>query len=260
MTPGRYGFCQQVLSARELLPRGVTAIAVVGSVARGWDTPASDLDLIVVSDSPFTHPGTRAQDVPLTPRTLPTMAFSHEGHRWEVKYWLDDQIDQVLAKVTWTAFGNELKAGDRLAELERILLERLLTCIPVTGEEWIKRRRDEIESSAFRSSMLVEALAKADNRIRAALGQLDAGDSQSAVVTARDAFGWAVMALMLDQGEYGSLGKWRVRQYRAVATSLLPFDEYWSYETMRNYDPADPGSWVRGIADLCKRVSMEVEI
>jgi hypothetical protein len=256
-----FSHCQGVLVERGLLPDDALSVFVVGSMARGWATEASDVDLVVVTRDRF-EGGDKAYslDVPLRPGSLPTIAFDHDGRRWEIRYWLDDQVDQLFDKVSWDTFDADHKVGDRLVEAEQLFLERLVSCVPVIGDDWVLRRREQLGESAFRSLLVMQGLTKVDAKTRTALGQLAAGDIESAVLSARDAFGWAMDALLDGHGEHGALVKWRARRFRAAEPTLLSFDEYWALETMRDYDPADPGEWIRRVVVLCKRVSMEVEI
>lgn len=260
MTGRDFSSIARVLADEGFLPEDLVAVALMGSVARGWSTSASDLDVLVISDTQLTHPEVRNMHASVDPPILQAAAFPYDGVRYEVKYWLDDQVDQALAKASWPAYENEPTARDRLDEHEQFFMARLLTCVPITGDGWIKRRQAEIAASAFRAIQLTEALTNVDKLTHAAAGQLGTGDLHSATVTAREAFDWAVNALLISEGEYEVLAKWRVRRFREAKPELLSFDEYWAYETMRNYDPADPADWVRRVAALCQRVSMGVEI
>jgi hypothetical protein len=256
-----FSHCQGVLADRGLLPDDALSVIVVGSMARGWASAASDIDLVVVTKHQY-EAGDKAftLTLPLRPDSVPTVAFDHDNRRWELRYWLDDQVDQLFDKVSWDALETDTKVGDRLVESEQIFLERLVTCVPVIGEDWVLRRREQLGESAFRSLLVMQSLTKVDAKTRTALGQLAAGDVESAVLSARDAFGWAMDALLDGHGEHGALVKWRARRFRAARPELLTFDEYWALETMRDYDPDNPGEWIRRVVALCKRVSMEVEI
>jgi predicted nucleotidyltransferase len=256
-----FSYCEGVLADRGLLPDDTPSVYVVGSMARGWATLASDIDLVVVTTEPFEGGGEMFMvDVPLRPGAVPTVAFNHGDRRWEIRYWLDDQVDQLFEKVSWAAFDADRKVGDRLVETEQLFLERLVSCAPVIGQDWVRRRRDQLAESAFRSLLVMQGLNKTDARTRTALAQLAAGDVESAVLSARDAFGWAMDSLLDGHGEHGALVKWRARRFRAAAPKLLTFDEYWALETMRDYDPGNPGEWIRRVVAVCKQVSMEVEI
>lgn len=251
--------CLAVLDEMGLRPYTERAVFVVGSTARGWNHASSDLDLVVVSTRPVSPPPELVLPVPLVPDTLPVTAFRHEGRRWELKFWLDGQIDQLLDKVSWKAYDSDRKVGDRLVMDEELFLERLITCIPLAGEDWVLRRRRELEESAFGAFVIGEALTRCDTKAETAMGQLAAGDPASAVLSIRDAFGHLVDGLLASSGEFGKLVKWRVRRFHEAKQNLLSFDEYWAIETMRGFDPADPGAWVREVFALCKKLSGEVE-
>lgn len=253
--------CVPTLAERGLLPEDVRSVIVGGSMATGWAAPTSDIDLVVVTGERFDADSrVHLTEAPLTPDTLPTTAFQLGERRWEIRYWTDDQIDQLLDKVCWERFGTDRRTGEKLVELEEVFLERLHTSLPLHGEGWLERRRQQVQSSAFRAILLFRALGNADDRVDTAVAQLAAGDPDTAVLAVRDAFGWAMDALLMASGSYGALVKWRARRFKEARPRLLTFDEYWAIETMRDYSPDRAGDWITAVARLCKRVSMEVEI
>jgi hypothetical protein len=260
MNENRFAHCLPVLRELGLLPGTEPAAFVAGSTVRGWDHGASDLDLVVVCAERFRDDRLVRVTVPLSPGEVDAIGFTHEGRRWEVKYWLDDQVDQVLAKVSRESFENHRTAGARLVPDEEILLGRMATCHPLSGADWVERRRRQIEESAFQVYVLTDLLTETDTKAETAMGQLASGDLPSAVLSARAAFGYAVDALLAGHGEYPSPPKWRARRFQEAKPELLSFEEYWEIETMRSYDPADPGKWVEQVVTLCKDIAMEVEI
>jgi predicted nucleotidyltransferase len=236
------------------------AVFVVGSMARGWSHDASDLDLVVVSDKPMVDERLLAINVPLIPDTIPVMGLQRAGRRWEIKFWSDSQVDQMLEKVSWETFEGDRKVGNRLTEVEQLFLERLGTCVPITGDDWVQRRREEVEDSAFRALVVLNDLALADTHAEAAMGLLTAGEAEGAVLAAREAFGHVVDALLTSEGEYGAMVKWRARRLRSAQPRLLSFDDYWSIETMRTYDPNNPAAWVEKVFRLCKDLASQIEV
>jgi hypothetical protein len=260
MTDDRFAHCLPALRELGLLPGTELAAFVVGSTVRGWDHGASDLDLVVVCAERFRDERLVRVTVPLSPGEVDAIGFMREGRRWEVKYWLDDQVDQVLDKVSRDSFEHDRTAGARLVPTEEILLGRMATCHPLSGPDWVRRRLRQIEESAFQAYMLTDILTEADTKAETAMGQLASGDLPSAVLSARDAFGYAIDALLVGHGEYPSPPKWRARRFQEAKPELLTFEEYWEIETMRGYDPADPAKWVEQVVDLCKDIAMEVEI
>ena len=249
-----------VLRELGLLPPTELSTFVVGSTARGWAHTTSDVDLVVVSTNQFVDDRLMALPVPLDPGAVPVAPFNHDGRRWEVKYWLDDQVDQMFDKITWATFETDRQVGSRLSPVERLFFSRLLYCIPMSGREWIDRRRQQVADSAFRSILISQALATADKAIEAAVGQLAANNVEDAVLLARTAFESAMEALVFDRGDYEAGPKWRARRFRAAAPALVTFEQYWSVQSMRTYDPAAPDKWVDMVIELCQAVSMEIEL
>jgi len=233
------------LRAQGLLPATVSAAFVSGSVTRGWENPASDVDVYVVSpDTSWT--GTGALHVPLTPDVVPTETTGLGGRRCELKYWLDDQIRQVLDKVSWPGVGSR-PVADLLGKTEVGLLARICTCVPIAGAAWVARVQEEIRGSAFQPILVAESATAARFAMEDAAGQAEAADVESAVLSARLAFGHAVDALLLHRGELDRSPKWRARRVRSVAPPELPFSAYWGVESMAGFDAAAPQDWVRDV-------------
>lgn len=249
-----------VLRELDLLPVAPLSVFLVGSTARGWAHSTSDVDLVVVCDAPFADGRLLDVEVPLDPHTVPAAVFQHGDRRWETKYWLDRQVDQLFHKVTWPAFEADRTAGSRLWSVEQLFLARLCHCLPLSGQEWIDARRERLDDSAFRTIMVSTALAAADKAVVAAAGQLDANNIEDAILLARTAFDAVTEALICERGDLESGPKWRARRFRAAAPEQVTFDQYWSIQTMRALDPAGPEKWVTMVLELCQSVSMDIEL
>jgi len=257
----KFAGCTAELERRSLLPQPTLAAFLVGSVTRGWANPLSDYDINLVCTRQPVGAGGKALLVHLDPPTVQAEVLRVADRRWEVKYWLDDQVDQLLAKVSWPAFEQSGVAGQLLTDTEEVFLERLVTCVPLAGEEWVGRRRDELDASAFRAYVVTRSLAQSDNSVEDAIGQLEMADLESAVLSARKAFGNAVDALLESAGEYGFyLPKWRARRFRAVSPAALSFEDYWAVETMRDLDPQAPAKWVEMVLGVCADIVLAIEI
>jgi len=243
------------------LPPNPLAVFAVGSVARGWANSRSDYDLNIVSKRPWRGKIVRTLVVPLRTPSIPTLELVINGRRWELKYWTDSQVDEMMGKVTWDEFEEGSSSSKALVENEELFLERLTTCRPLSGDEWVETRRRELAATAFRAFVTTQSLAEADASIEDALGQVAAGDTASAVLSAHKALGHAVDALLESYGNYGSrTPKWRARRFQETAPHELTFEDYWHLETMRGYDPESPAGWVHQVVALCKQLALIVEI
>lgn len=249
------------LCERQLIPADCIGALVVGSAARGWLNPRSDIDLYLVTTEEVSSDTGTLIPMSLNPPRVQSESFYYGGRRWEVTYWLERQVEQVLARVSWEEFGGETPAGFALGEREELLLARLGNCVPVLGADWVEEIQARLRDSAFRSFLVTRSLSSSDDAVEDAMGQLESGDLDSATLSARRALGFAVDALLESHGEYGSnIPKWRPQRLRAAQPDLLSFDQYWELETMRTYDAEDPGAWIRTILTLCQDISMRVEV
>lgn len=249
------------LDSRGLLPEDHLAVLCVGSVARGWANEKSDYDIYVVTGEYWANHQSRALPVSLRPHTVPTVSLEVAGRRWELKYWQDDQVDQMLAKVSWDSYEEGASSVKFLSDVEELCLERLLSCVPLAGTEWVDRRRRQLDESAFRAFVTTRSLAGLDSATEDVLGQLASDDTHSAVLSARRAVGHVIDALLESKGCYGSgQPKWRSRRFRDTAPPELSYDDYWALETMRGLDPEKPAQWARTVLETCNRLAMDVEI
>ncbi|BCY09814.1 hypothetical protein L3i22_049020 [Actinoplanes sp. L3-i22] len=199
--------------------------------------------------------------MPLDPPRVSTERFFDDEQRWEVTYWLASQIDQMLAKVSWAVYDSGIVANEALSPREETTIARLGHCLPLLGHAWIEDRYEQLKASAFRSIVTARSFSLADDAAEDALGQLESGQLESAVLSGRRALGHAVDGLLESAGEFGShMPKWRPVRFRAAAPEILSFERYWALETMRDYDPADPQAWVQQVLTVCQDISVHVEV
>lgn len=257
------GRMMDTLRARQLVPDTCQAAYVVGSAARGWSNNRSDVDLCLISTEPWSVPESIDVPVPLQPATVPWHTFHADNHGWDLAYWLDDQVDQMLAKISWAEYDQtRASSDDVLTPREEVFLARVATCVPLAGEDWLARRRAEIEASAFKSILVTRSLGSASLAVEDALGQMEIGDLHSAVLSARMAFGHTVDALLAERGEHEShiTTKWRARRFRTANPTALTFAKYWAIETMQDFDPQEPSKWVTEVLTLCQDLSLKIDI
>lgn len=248
------------LNADGLLPQDAIAAFCVGSVARRWANAGSDYDICIITPGPLGQTGLATLAVPLDPAVVPVSVGFAAGRRWEVKYWTDGQVDQMLSKVAEERFDSG-EVMSALTDMEEAFLERILTCVPISGEEWIRRRREHVRASAYREFVLTRTLGDADGAVEDAIGQLSSGDPHSAVISAHKAFACTVNAILESAECYGSgTPKWRSRRMRDAVPPALPYEQYWAMETMADLDPAAPEKWIMQVVSWCKEMAMEIEV
>lgn len=245
------------LSSRGLKPVRVDAAYLCGSLARGWGNARSDADIYLVGPERW-HSETATQIKILAyPDTVPLETIYVNGRQWEIKYWMEAQIEQVFHKVAWDQFDDPTEF--RLTVVERDLLARLPSAVPIAGEQWISLTRERLASSAFQAMQVRDRLAETDLMIEDAIGQLEARDYQSAVLSARDAHCCVVDSLLAAYGQLDRTDKWRARRMVDVQPPELSFEEYWVTETMQDFNPAAPAEWVRTTLRLCNRIREAAE-
>jgi hypothetical protein len=241
------------LDSRGLLPPKVHAAFLCGSLARGWANAKSDADVYLVVPEPWVSATANGIHVPLDPGIVPLETIYVGARQWEVKYWVESQLEQILAKVAWPEFDRD-RTEQRVTKTEQDLLARTLSCVPITGHDWIGRFQRRIRESAYEATLVGEILEDGELMVEDAVGQAEAGDLESAVLSARLAFSCAVDALVAVNGQHDRTGKWRARRMRAAAPAELSFDRYWQVELMRELDPAAPLPWIDEVVGLCREL------
>ncbi|MFI1221096.1 MULTISPECIES: hypothetical protein [unclassified Streptomyces] len=253
--------CLEEMERRGLIPADCLAVCCVGPAARGWADEGGGYDFHVISSTPWNTEGARTLPVALDPAGVPSITLTVAGRRWELTYWLESQVRQVLAKVTREQFEGGGAAVGVLTDAEELFLERMSACLALSGTEWAKQAKRQVENSAFRAFVTTRSLAAADSAIADAVRQLAARDLDSAVLAARSALGHTVDALLESKGDFGSrVPRWRARRLRETRPGALPFGEYWAMETLRAFDPERPEAWVASVLQRCRDLAFEVEI
>ncbi|MEV7190836.1 nucleotidyltransferase domain-containing protein [Streptomyces sp. NPDC093510] len=253
--------CLSELEKRALLPDEYSAVYISGSIARGWGNETSDLDIYVITPEPWAGDGEASAPVGLEPNFVPIGITHVNKVRWDIEYWSQSQVEQLIAKVSWASFDSNPRATELMTspmQHELNFLERLPYAVPLVGEEWLRDRREEVASSALRSLATSAQLNLADAYLEDAVGQLKADDLESSVLSAKMAFGHAMDALLAYHGEVGRSWKWRARRFHEVKQDVLTFDRYWALETMRDFDPDNPARWVEEIVQVCRNISFDV--
>jgi hypothetical protein len=258
--PGKYRTYLNHLARRDLLPSDHLAVFLAGSRVRGWGNVDSDLDVYIICASEWTGAGGARTMVTVRPEQIVLESRVIDRQRWDIQYWLDSQVSQVLAKVSWEEFDTNFFANNLLTSAEADLLERLTYAVALAGDDWLAQRREQLTASAFRQMAVVRALHWTGVFAEDARGQLASDDVESSVLSARMAFGNAIRALLADNGKLAQSPKWFARQFREMDQDVLSFEEYWSIETMRTFDPANPGRWVGDILAVCDRIALNVTV
>jgi hypothetical protein len=196
---------------------------------------------------------TLKHDIIVEPPEVPIAVFWEDEVRWDVEFWSEAQINVLLERAE-APFGSP--NGFELSFGEIDFLSRLPTARPLSNPNWLAARQQRLEASNFRNLLVQRALYGADAYLDDAAGMLVAGDTVSATLAAREAFGRVIDALLVERGEMGLSPKWRARKLRALASSPLSWDDYWSIETMREYSIERPEEWIEATIAKCRTLML----
>ncbi|MGL5440911.1 MAG: hypothetical protein ACRDDJ_00335 [[Mycobacterium] stephanolepidis] len=224
-----------------------------GSRARGWHNDKSDYDLYLLVED------IDSIDIPHTDR-LPIGSAPGYVLRGEIAESVDIQvwsISQVRDSIDWLtrrSFFTRTAPLDPFSKLQVEMLSRLRFANPIIGTELLNDLVYLLGQSRFNELVSLHYFTDADNALRDCVGQLYAGDTHSAMLSARRAVGFSVDAWLASLGEVSTSGKWRARRMRTA----LPehFDEYWNFEMMIGYE--SPTFWLRRCIYYCQDISAKV--
>jgi hypothetical protein len=166
----------------------------------------------------------------------------------------------MIQKVGWDVFRDGHDAAADLTIREVSLLDRLASAVSPGAGEWLRSRKAQLAASAFRQLLAAQRLNWADGYTEDAVGQLRAGDIDSAVLSARLAFGCTMDAALALVGECGPGEKWRARRVKAAELDAISFEQYWSLETMRTFEGSRPEIWIKEVLACCRQLSMKVDL
>lgn len=254
-----YRDCLSQLESRSLLPPDPRAVYVAGSLVRGWGNQRSDLDVYVITGTQWLSDTAQHETVALRPDIVLVESIYVDDRRWDIEYWLDLQIDELFGKISSSLTGNQ-PAGKHMTAPEVAILQRFGHAQSVTGDEWLSQRRRVLKGLPVNEVMTLRALHMLDIYTEDAVGQLAAGDVESAVLSTKLAFRHAVDALLANNGEFGESMKWFARRFRSANPKQMTFQAYWDIETMRSFDPNCPAAWVEEVLLECQRIAQEVGV
>jgi hypothetical protein len=243
-----------------VFPGDTVAAYISGSAAVGWNNELSDYDVYVVTREVPEVAQSFWIRVAANPTRVPAVLTKIGGNRFDIEYWTEGQVTQIVEHAATDSPDVAARRDPNLTLDEVDLVYRLLIAVPVVGAEWLEAQKERLRRSHIREAIAVNHLNTADGRIDDALGQLDAGDSASAVLAAREAFSHVVDAIAAISGDIGPNPKWRARRVMTLEPAVLPWDDYWAIETMQGFDPDSPHKWVLETIDRCRSLMLEVPL
>jgi hypothetical protein len=242
-----------------VVPDDAVCVFASGSLMAGWGHAASDVDLYVVTAVAASVTPTVTLELGLSPQAVPIVAaFGPDEVRYDVEYWTTAQADQLLSVAEKQpdpdhALNVPLSRGD----IDWFF--RLSIGVAITGQDWLRAAKRRLAGSALPVILAGREFYQVDAYIEDALGMVEAGDQESAVLAARMALGHVVDGYLFAQGSFSPAAKWRYRKLLALPASVLPPQEYWRLETMRDLDPGDVRPWVERVAEVAQALMLEVD-
>jgi hypothetical protein len=246
------------------IPDDHLCVFLGGSHAIGGAHTRSDVDIYVVTREQIEL--TPREDclvgfsaVALTPERLPVLLVLDEDPRWDVEFWTESQVQQLIGKFRAERFRDVL-GSPPFSDHEVEVVNRFLTGSPLSGVRWLRTVRGQILASDLKGMILRRLVAVAELRVDDALGQLAAGDVQTAVLCARAAFDNVVTALTAQAGDFSVKQHLQALRMRKLEPAQLSWNDYWAWQTMARYSDANAEQWVRQLVDRCRDLILSVDL
>ncbi|WP_159101454.1 nucleotidyltransferase domain-containing protein [Paenarthrobacter aurescens] len=230
------------------------AIYAAGSVTRGWGNKNSDLDIFVVTSNIHSQSNDKFAAVALT---LPSIRIrTLEGdRRLDLEFWTPDQVDQLLGKFE----GIDVFDSPQLTPRELGLLTKFSTGQALTSPAWLRTAQERLADSHFLTVISNALLNEGEGYIEDATGQLDAGHSECAVLSAQFAYEKTIDAFIASRGELVTgRGKWRPKLLRAVSDDENLYSTYWNIVTHARLHPGRPTQWVNSVLEECQHLTLSI--
>lgn len=250
-----YERIREGLTKASLWPGPGSTVFIGGSLANGWHHAASDVDLYIISSNQEPWPYTSR--ISTSNGSVDIAWTVVDGVVCDVKRWHPDHIQTLLNGFTETPI-RALRALDNLAEDERALLERLPSGIALLGAGSLVAWKATLSKSSFGIAQVTRKLDMMDSALEDSLAMLAAGDSRSAVLTARWALDFLIDGLLASDGDYGSAVKWRARRLLRASPVTISSDELWQLQSFSTYNDAEPGEFVLRLVERCRSLAIGI--
>ncbi len=225
---------QLLETARPILDRvprdQVTAAWLSGSLVEGLGNPSSDFDLFVaVRELSPTLPVTRRD------RDHAVYGIIVDGRRFDIEYWTEAQIAALAHKLEHVPVDDLQHHTLHFFEYwETEFIHRIFIGAPAIAPEEFARLRALFDRRRFAGYLTENAIRRVDDAFDDAVGMLDAGDLENAILRARDTVELSIDVLLYAHGETNDKTKFRVTKLRRAAERHPELGPYlgrlWDFE------------------------------
>lgn len=201
------------------------AVCWTGSTAVGWGNVFSDFDIYAFSDQEI--------DLPMDETAESWPGSDKSGVRWD--NWMGEYQKARVDLTIWPtgAFATVLqpyledeveflRSSDALQDF----IYRVSIGVPLKNDGYFQELRELLDKSSFRRARVRTVKAAAENALTDVVGQLDAGDQDSALISARIAAFRVVDACLAMQGDYCLNEKWTMRRLQREPKCGVGVDEF----------------------------------
>ncbi len=201
------------------------AVCWTGSTAVGWGNVFSDFDIYAFSD--------RELDLPMDETAECWPGSDKSGVGWG--NWLGEYQKARVDLTTWPtgAFPTVLQPylEDeveflRSSDTMQDFIYRMSIGVPLKNDGYFQELRELLDKSSYRRARVRTVKVRAENALTDVVGQLDAGDQDSALISARIAAFRVVDACLALQGDYCTREKWMMRRLARMPECGISVDEF----------------------------------
>jgi hypothetical protein len=202
------------------------AVGLTGSVAAGWGNPYSDIDIYAFSDAELDLPVDETAELwPGSDKNgLDWMEWigRYGDIRVDLSVWPTNAVSRALRSVRAPEDAEFYSGGSSLEDF----LYRVSIATPLAGADLFARLREEIADSGYRQAVARHSKVVAENALTDALGQIEAGDTKTALVSALRAAACVTDLCLLLAGELCRGEKWILRRLEKAPQCGISLAEY----------------------------------
>jgi hypothetical protein len=234
------------------------AVAITGSIARGWGNPFSDIDVFVFSDDELELPmDETAEAAPGVTGGVRWMRWVgvYDDWRVDLKVWPTNAVDTMLERFLGSPEPEFGAVEPPVADF----IYRASIARPLANEAFFQRIRDLVARSSYRRARARALKVWAELALMDVAGQVRAGDDLSARLAAMEAAAGTTDACLVLAGDICPSAKWLLRRLEDTPEAGITPEEYVS-EVLEGLRPGEsPGECALRLARWAQSHFLRVE-
>ena len=200
-----------LLALEQFPDDGGATVYLSGSLVAGLGNPWSDIDLFAITDREATGPFVRHAS------TNDTSAHFVNGRRVDYEFWRPAQVRRLAERLSEVRIGSGKEIqGTTFLLIEECFIHRLRIGVPLLNREQFIAYQALFDFDLFRAYQTEDVIRYTDALHEDVCGMLEGGDTDVALLRARDLVEGAVDAYCHRLGNTDPTRKWRIMFLEAL--------------------------------------------